>query len=317
MKAVAGGGTVPISFAAIDLNDQFGPVEMTATPRAVREFTASVGDPADWCGGEYSAVGVPVAPPLFLGNALLFLPFTKFALDSSRGLHTHERLSFVAPLRVGETATIVGSYEERFVRRGQGCASMACRAEGEDGRVLIEHRSIEVIEADLGSVGGGGSASESRSRIVTGEVSDVPVALSARRGIPHRAPMPQLERTLTEDQISVFSWGNRGVRNAHTDRAVALESGLQGVIMQAMHQAALITEWAVSFFGAEFLHSGDMDLKFVAPAWADQPLTVTGAVLGEVQTRNGPGLEVEVWVQRPDGARTALGWVTCAFGGAP
>jgi acyl dehydratase len=66
-----------------------------------------------------------------------------------------------------------------------------------------------------------------------------------------------------------------------------------------------------SFFGASWFTSGELDLRYVRPAFAGDTLTVGGAILGRRDGR----LELEVWVRNDDGQSTALGWASAELTG--
>jgi hypothetical protein len=73
--------------------------------------------------------------------------------------------------------------------------------------------------------------------------------------------------------MCIFSWGARGYRNVHTDLESAAASGLDRTLMQAQQQTAFVTEAMTNFFGPPWLTTGDLDMRFVSPAFADDRLT--------------------------------------------
>lgn len=300
-------------YELVEVPEPFGPVEVLMDEEKIRSFAFATGDYAAAYLGADSPFGASICHPLALANDLLFLFYDKYDGNTARGLHTHEQLSFLSPAWRGELVSITGAYVDRYERRGQGYVVLEATARGEDGRELVRHRGVEIMRAHAGSVVGRKSATTPVGRVVTGEVAAGTEAVdSARLGINARTPIASLTKHVTQDQMYVFSWGGKGFRNVHTDPDRASESGLSSTLVQAQQQTSFVTELLTRFFGPDFLTGGDLDLRFVSPAYVDDTLTIEGVVLGEVDARTGRGLELEVWVRREDGTKTGIGWATCA-----
>jgi acyl dehydratase len=170
------------------------------------------------------------------------------------------------------------------------------------------------MRAHAGSIVGRHSAAQPQGRRVTMQVADgVPAAEQARPGLPARAPIAPLAKHVTQGQMYIFSWGPRGYRNVHTDPDRAAASGLDRTLVQAQQQTCYVAEAMTRFFGPAWFTTGELDMRFISPAFAGDHLTVEGAVLGDIDTASGPGLELEVWVSRADGTTTAIGWARAAL----
>lgn len=301
-------------YELVEVPELFGPVKVLVDEAKVKCFAFAADDYGDWYLGSRSPFGGPIGHPLVLANDLLFLFYEKYDGNTARGLHTHERLSFHSPVFVGEEATITGAYVDKYERRGQGYVVLEAEARGEDGRLLVKHHGIEIMRAQAGAVVGRRTAGEPSDRRVTFEVAEhAPAAERAHAELPARTPIAPLVKHVTQEQMSIFSWGARGYRNVHTDLASAAASGLDRTLVQAQQQTSFITEAMTRFFGDRWLTTGTLDLRFISPAFAGERLTVQAAVLGDVETQHGPGLELEVWVKRPDGTPTGIGWATAAL----
>ncbi|WP_283135232.1 FAS1-like dehydratase domain-containing protein [Rhizohabitans arisaemae] len=301
-------------YELVEIPEEFGPVEVVVDEERVKAFAFAVDDYGDWYLGEQSPFGGPIGHPLVLANELLFLFYDKYDGNTARGLHTHEKLTFLSPVRRGEKVTLTGSYVAKYERRGQGYVVLEAVARGEDGRELVRHRGIEIMRAHAGSVVGRRSAAASTGRRVTGEVAAGTAPVDrARPGLAPRTPITPLAKHVTQEQMYVFSWGGRGYRNVHTDPGRAAESGLDATLVQAQQQTSFVTQAMTRFFGPSWLTSGELDMRFISPAFAGDHLTVGGAVLGEVRTPHGPGLELEVWIERPNGVKTGVGWAVAAL----
>jgi acyl dehydratase len=302
-------------YELVEIPEPFGPVQVLVDEAKVKSFAFAVDDYGDWYLGDASPFGGPIGHPLVLANDLLFLFYDKYDGNTARGLHTHEQLAFHAPVRRGEEVTISGAYVEKYERRGQGYVVLEAEARGEDGRLLVEHRGIEIMRAHAGSVVGRKSAGEPSGRRVTRELAaGVAPVERARPGLAARTPIPSLTKHVTQAQMYIFSWGGQGYRNQHTHPEIAKATGLDRTLVQAQQQVSFIAEAMTRFFGPRWLTSGRLDLRAISPAFVEDRLTVGGAVLGDVETEHGPGVELEVWVKRADGTPTVIGWATAALG---
>ncbi len=294
-------------FELVEVPEPMGPVHVAVDRRFVLDYAYAQDDFGDWYFHD-SPFGGPVGHPLVLANELLFLFYDKYDGNTAQGLHTHERLRFRSPVRVGEAVTVDGGYTEKYEKRGQGYVTLEATARGEDGRVLVEHVGREIMRTVAGEVvGKGRAAGEARPRTVDGRIDPaVEPARMAAHGLPSRAALPSRSTAFTQDQMSVFSWAGRGYANVHTSLDKAASSGLDRTIVQAQQQTGLIAQNMVDFFGAIWFTTGELDLRFVSPAFVGDELSTTGAVVGEQDGR----LEVEVWVSKADGTKTAVGWAS-------
>ncbi|WP_329386654.1 MaoC/PaaZ C-terminal domain-containing protein [Streptomyces sp. NBC_01716] len=294
-------------YELVEIPEPMGPVTVTVDRRKVLDHAYSEDDFGSWY-FEDSPFGGPVGHPLVLANDLLFLFYEKYDGNTAQGLHTHEHLTFHSPVEVGETVTIEGGYTRKYERRGQGYVVLEAEARGADGRLLVRHTGKEIMRTVAGEITGQNrTAGDVRSRTVLGTVDTaVPALDRARLDAPARAALPRRTTVFTQDQMSVFSWAGRGYANVHTAPEKAAASGLDRTIVQAQQQTGFIVANLIDVFGKTFFTSGELDLRFVSPAFVGDELTAGGAVAGVT----GDRLELEVWVDKADGTRTALGWAS-------
>ncbi|MBO0875055.1 MAG: MaoC family dehydratase [Pseudonocardia sp.] len=298
-------------YELVEIPESFGPVDVVVDDAKIRSYAFAQGDYGSWYFGD-SPFGERIAHPLVFANDLLFLFYEGYDGNTAQGLHTHERLRFVSPVHVGERVTISGGYVDKYERRGQGYVVLKAEARGEDGRLLVEHEGREIMRTVAGDIAGGHRATPS-GRVVRAESrSDLPIAEHAERGLAPLTPVTGVSHRFDQDQMLVFSWAGKGFANVHTSVEKARKSGLDRTIVQAQQQTGAIAESMAAFFGASWFTSGSLDLRFVGPAFVDELLTVRGAVVGEPTAGR---LELEVWVEKEGGAKTALGWASADLAG--
>jgi acyl dehydratase len=303
-----------VRYELVDVPEPFGPVEVCVDEAKVLTYAFAQGDFGSWY-FHNSPFGGPVAHPLVLANDLLFLFYDGYDGNTAQGLHTHETLRFRSPAKIGEKVTVTGAYTDKYERRGQGYVVLEAEARGEDGRVLVEHVGTEIMRTVAGDVAGrGATTAGERLRSVLGQADNsLPVASVAADGLAPGTPIPSLSRSYTQDQMSAFSWAGKGYANVHTSAEKAAASGLPRTIVQAQQQTGLIVENMVALFGASWFTDGHLDLRFISPVFLEDEISTTGAVIGERDGR----LELEVWIDKNDGTRTAVGWASAPISQLP
>ncbi|HWE89536.1 MAG TPA: hypothetical protein VG317_08760, partial [Pseudonocardiaceae bacterium] len=119
-------GTKEAVFENVEIPEKFGPFEVVFDERMAKNYAFAQDDPA--AAALTDATGARAAHPAALSNELLFLFYANYDGNTAQGLHTHEELSFHAPVRIGEKITIGGGYVRTYVKRGKGYVVMDAEA---------------------------------------------------------------------------------------------------------------------------------------------------------------------------------------------
>lgn len=299
----------PARFEFIELGEPFGPIEEIVSDFKIKKFAFMVDDYNSWYFGE-SPFGKRIGHAAILADDLLQLFTTAFDPHTVVGLHTQEELWFRNPVYAGEHATLFGKYVEKYERRGKGYVVMEANARGEDGRVLLQHRGIEILHIQPGPVVGGGTAEPPEKKVTGGYRKDCEPVRRAGSGIAPGTPIVPLVKQVLQDQMAVFSRVGKHLRNIHTDIEVAWRSGLRDTIAQGMMEVIYLTEMLTNFFGPVWFTTGWEKVKLIRPVYAGEALTMRGLVTDERHTAEGNRLELEIWVENSSGEKTAVGWAS-------
>jgi acyl dehydratase len=312
-------GWRPPVYDEVVLDEELGPVSVRVDEEAVKACAFALDDHGPWYFGP-SPFGGSIGQAAILANDLLCVYYTHYDRHRVVGLHTEEVLEFHAPVRVGETATIDGRYVDKYEDRGRGYVDLVAEARGEDGRLLVRHRGVEIMRVDPGDVVSepkAGAASErppapvGSGRIDTSfEPGLAPVA-AVTEGLRTGTPLVPRHKMVTADMISVYSFGGEFLRNIHTDLEIARGGGLERPIAQGQQQASLLCSYAVGLFGATWFTSGRLRAKFVQPLPSNSAITIGGRVAGSEEDGR---LSVELWLDRGDGVLSAVAWASALPG---
>ena len=306
---------VAARYENIELNEDFGPITELVDDYAVKRFAFAMDDYRPWYFGD-SPFGRRIAHAGILANEILQLFTQVYDSNTVVGLHTHEELWFVNPIFVPECVRLYGKYVEKYERRGKGYVVMEADARGEDGRVLVRHRGIEILHIEPSGVVGKGTA-EPPERRVTGEYrKDVAPAPRAARGLLPGTPLVPLHKQPRQDQIAIFSMVGKHFRNIHTDIEVARRAGLANTLAQGQMETVYLTELLTSFFGAAWFTGGWQKVKFIRPVYCGDMLTARGVVCEEREQDGHTMLDLDIWVENEKGEMTAAGWASCRVGAA-
>lgn len=105
-----------ISFDAITIGTELGPVETVVSSQQVQEYCQDWDDPNPWYLSD-SPFGGPVAPPAFLAGLTSFqLLGGRYDARSTIGVQTSHRN--LRPIPVGETLVTRGRIADKYIKRG-------------------------------------------------------------------------------------------------------------------------------------------------------------------------------------------------------
>ena len=294
----------------VEIPEDFGPTRAVVDEDKRRAFAFAQGDYGSWYFGD-SPFGGPVGHPMLFANDLLFLFYENYDGNTAEGLHTHEQLTFHSPVRAGEHVSFSGRYIEKYVKRGQGYVVLLAEARGDDGRLITTHRGTEIMRTRVEEVAGQSRGSVPARPVLATTEDTVPPVTRAALGLPERSGLVPLSRHFTQDQMNTYSWLAQGYRNVHTDHGRARDSGSERTIVQALQQTGLLVDLLVDFFGETWFTTGELDLRYINPAYCGETLTAHAAVLAPLEDGR---LEIEVWIEKDGGVRTVLGWAKAAVG---
>lgn len=300
----------PVEYALMELGEVLGPVELDIDEHFIKSAAFTVDDYHEWHVGTSSPFGQPIAHGGALLCDLLRLLYTRYDPDRDRGLHQREEFTLHSPVFLGERVRLTGRFVEKYVKRGRGyiVTEAEARTVGDD-RLIIRHLATETTDIPADSTLEDTPRESVPTRRVDGVFPagrDVLTDLSGgvRLGDPLRGPV----KTLHQDQISVYSGAHLFWRSIHTDREVAVDSGMKDTVAQGLMEASYISEWATRLFGKSWFETGWMSLSFLAPVFPGDTVSVFGVVSNLTEADGGTTVELETWVENQDGIKVAVGW---------
>jgi acyl dehydratase len=297
-----------VLFENIEVGEQLGPIEIDVDEFLMRqhEFTVEELPPTTT-----DAEGQIAQASILLGEMLRLLN-TRYDPHHDVGLHQREQVWFHSPVRAGERVRLTGTMVEKYERRDRGyfVIEAEARVVGSN-RLICRHRPVEaILIGDPDKLGGGRGKGTAERRVEGHYPLDVPVVDTASADVAIGSPLPVLERTVHQSQISVYSNVSAFWRTTHTDVHGARAAGLDSTIAQGLMEACYISDLASRFFGVAWHTTGHMDLAFLAPYYPGDSVKVLAVVSGLEEAAGGTRVELEVWVEDAQtGRKLTVGWV--------
>lgn len=212
-------------------------------------------------------------------------------------LHAQQDWELYHPIAIGSSIRSVSTITERFQKRGRDyVVNETDLFDVETGRLLVRGRTFQSFLPEKKNPKGG-------EFVVDG-------GKTAKK--PARPPFP----TVTGEDLDSTSkqvdqrrcWMFSGPeKNYHTDREQALKLGFPNIVVQGMMSTCFISEIMQKAFGMGWLAGGKMSLKLTNVLWVDESVTIRGRAGETVQEGTRERVHCEVWADKQDGTRIALG----------
>ncbi|MHB1314895.1 MAG: FAS1-like dehydratase domain-containing protein [Christensenellales bacterium] len=300
-------GTKEGLFELTEIGEKFGPLTYPIDDHAIKSYAFTQDDYNPWYFTDNNPFGKRIAHASLLADHLLALFLTVYNPNTVIGLHTQEELWFCNPLYAGEKVTIKGEYVDKYEKRGKGYIVMEADARGEDGRVIVKHRGVEIMRILASSITKKTAVVE--GDVVTGEYDkSIPEAKTATKDIAIGTPTAHLTKITYPEQSQVYAWVGKYFENIHNNINMAKKGGYKDLVVQGLMQTSYITEMLTNFFGASWFTTGYQKTKMTQHVLVNEPLTIRGVVKDKTVENGRTKLHLHVWVENEKGEMTVLGW---------
>ncbi len=92
------------------------------------------------------------------------------------------------------------------------------------------------------------------------------------------APLPTIDKAITQEKIDAYALASGDNNPLHTDPLFAAGTPFGGTIAHGMLILAYVSEMLTEAFGQRWLESGRLKVRFRAPARPGDTVTVSGQV---------------------------------------
>lgn len=217
-------------------------------------------------------------------------------------LHAQQDWEMFHPIAIGSTIRSVSTITERFQKRGRDyVVNETDLFDVASGRLLVRGRTFQTFLPP-----------KTETAQDPAFVVDQDAAADKDRQRPARPPFPTatgsdldpVEKRVDQRRCWMFSGPGK---NYHTDKEQALKLGFPNIVVQGMMSTCFVSEVMQSRFGMGWLVGGKMSLKLTNVLWVDESVTVRARVREEVPEGTQTRVHCEVWADKADETRIALG----------
>ena len=239
-----------------------------------------------------------VAPPLLHHSECYAFVGEWYLKNLFGNLHAQQDWELFAPIPIGGKVRSVSTITERYSKRGRDyVVNETDLFDAETQALLVRGRTHQSFLPDNPDPGADGefvvdqkSAGKKQARppfpTATGE------------------DLPLVEKTVDERTCWMFSGPGR---NYHTDKAEAQKIGFPTIVVQGMMSTCFLSEVMHQTFGSDWLTGGKMSIKLTNVLWVDEHVVARGKVRESVSEGPRERVHCDVWVEKTDGTRIALG----------
>jgi len=238
-----------------------------------------------------------VAPPL-LHHSECYKHLGDWYLKNLFGnLHARQEWELFGELRIGARVRTRSTIVARYAKRGRDyVVNETDLVDAEDGRLLVRGRTHQSFLPPRERGEGGGFVVDEKTASQKEPRAPFPTA-----GGPDLAP---LRKVVDERRCWMFSGPGR---NYHTDREAAKQLGFPNIVVQGMMSTCFASEVMHRAFGRGWLVGGKLDLRLTNVLWVDEAVTARARIRDEEREGTRTRVHCEVWVDKDDGTRVALG----------
>lgn len=243
-----------------------------------------------------SLVKSAFAPPLLHHSECYNFVGEWYLQNLFGNLHAQQDWELFAPIPVGGRVRSLSTIVDRYDKRGRNYViNETDLFDVDSGRLLVRGRTHQ-------------SFLPPKEEAPEGFVVD---SDSARKK-PVRPPFPTAEgddlEVVTKQIDQRRCWMFSGpAKNYHTDREEAVKLGFPNIVVQGMMSTCFVSQVMQQAFGLGWLAGGKMELKLTNVLWVDEEVTAYGRIREEVREGSRVRVHCEVWVDKADGTRIALG----------
>jgi acyl dehydratase len=276
----------------IYVGKQLGRRDVEVTPDFVQRFVDGCEDSHPWYTGP-SPFGGAVAPAL-IGSQEPWRFAGWYPPELRGNLHAKQEWDLFAPIMVGSTYTSRAMVSERYLwRNNRHVIVNEITISDADGRVLARgrtHQSFLQQQPDGFVVDKSREKKEER-RFQPGEG----VVVERLDGPIHELT-PQLCLAAAD-----------GLQNYHSDAEIASALGFPAVVVQGIFNANVVSALMTQRFGAGWWCGGKLRMSFVNVIWGGDTVRARASLRQVVEEAPRARAECEVWVEKSDGAVSAIG----------
>jgi len=238
-----------------------------------------------------------LAPPLLHHSECYKFVGEWYLKNLFGNLHAQQDWELFAAMPIGGRVRSRSTIIDRFSKRGRDyVVNETDLCDADDGRLLVRGRTYQSFLPPKGDGPADGYVVDERT---AGQKSTRPPFPTATG--PDLTPV---KKTVDARRCWMFSGPGK---NYHTDREQAQNLGFPNIVVQGMMSTCFAAQVMQDAFGMGWVAGGKSSLKLTNVLWVDESVTAYGKIRDEVTEGTRTRVHCDVWVEKGDGTRVALG----------
>ncbi len=293
-----------IIFDEIKIGETFGPVELLADEKMVREYCDERGD-HNPIYLENSPFGGRVVPPALkaslMGQRTLATKYDMHATVPTKSEH-----EYLHPARVGKRLITTGKVTGKYIKRGLEYLIVESLTVDEDGIEIrrskehillgLKRRHGNLTQGSEDSVGG-----SLFSRTAGPEAGRTVVSLN---DFPVGSEIPSLTKVAYQSTLHTQVF----LADSIHDAEYAKSHDYAGPLVSGYVLNEYMSEALVNFFGPGWLQGGMISLTFIRPGVQEgDKVTCRGTIAETVMEKGAVRLSLDIWIEKEPGIKVATG----------
>jgi len=253
---------------------------------------------------DHSPLWREIAPPLLHHSECYKFLGDWYLKNLFGNLHARQEWELFAPIKIGSRVRSRSTIVERYTKRGRDyVVNETDLVDAQEERLLVRGRTHQSFLPPKERQSEGGF------------VVDESTAgrKEARAPFPTAAgpDLPLLKKSVNARRCWMFSGPGK---NYHTDREAAKQLGFPNIVVQGMMSTCFISQVMGDHFGLGWIVGGKMDVRLTNVLWVDETVTAHAKIREEVPEGCRTRIYCDVWLDKDDGSRVALGTASATRG---
>jgi len=253
---------------------------------------------------DHSPLWKEIAPPLLHHSECYKFLGDWYLKNLFGNLHARQEWELFAPIKIGSRVRSRSTIIERYTKRGRDyVVNETDLMDADEGRLLVRGRTHQSFLPP--------KARRPESEFVVDE--QTAARKEPRAPFPSAAGpnLPLIKKSVDARRCWMFSGPGK---NYHTDREAAKQLGFPNIVVQGMMSTCFLSQVMGDHFGLGWIVGGKMDVRLTNVLWVDETVTAHAKIREESPEGSRTRVHCDVWVDKDDGTRIALGTASATRG---
>jgi acyl dehydratase len=292
----------------IQIGHRFSPLVYPVSEELIFKYAEAVDDSNSFYRDPVKASSGPfrgiIAPPAIASLFVLKAYRTDWTPPPG-GIHLKQKFKFHGPLRPGDILTVQAELTQKVETRGNWYLTFDSHAKNQNGEIVVWSESTSVWRNLEEKVNKNQNPEITHFKSQTAAIANDPGSLI--RGGTIGDFLPTLTKKITREKIDQYE-EILGIGNpVHFDEEYARATPFGGIIAHGLMSAAYISESLMKVFPWEWVHYGEMEIRFLHPIRPGDIVQTQSGLKEKKSNEKGIILKFDVECENQHGETVLLG----------